>query len=219
MFIGGRLVIQVKKSVPAYCIFSPLSNHPMYHHLKEIKVLIGDMDIPTHEIVKDFIGAKRYKIESAFTIKGIREKLVREKYHFLLLGDPMPDGNSWEEIDAIKNDHPYLQIWCIAQKLNLKAALEHKKKAFRITPKPLRPDDLNGIAKLLRNLDNHFILIDAGADINNDNFGTIYPTLEEAIIKKEKSKTPKVVVKEWCRGDDDGNYVVYYKERITELPT
>lgn len=190
----------------------------MYHHLKEIKVLIGDMDIPSHEAVKDFIGAKRYKIESAFTIKEIKEKLEGQKYHVLLLGDPMPDGNSWEHIEPIKNDHPYLQIWCIVEKLHLKAALEQKKKAFRITPKPLRQDDLFGIAKLLRNLDNHYILIDEGTDIHKDHFGTIYPTLEEAVIKKGKSRTPKVVVKEWCRGDDDGNYVVYYKELVTEFP-
>ncbi len=190
----------------------------MYHHLKEVRVLIADMDIASHEIVKEFINAKRYIIESAFTIKEIKQKLGQEKYHVLVLGDPLPDGNGWEHLEAIKNDHPYLQIWCLVEKLNLKAALEHKRQVFRITPKPIRPDDLNGIRKLLRNLDNHYYLMDEGGDIKKNHFGTVYPTLAEAVIKKGNSRTPKVVVKEWKLGDDDDGFIVYYKELVTEFP-
>lgn len=190
----------------------------MYHHLKQVRVLIADMDISSHEFVKEFINAKRYILESAFTIKEIKLKLDQEKYHVLLLGDPLPDGKGWEQLEEIKTNHPYLQIWCLVEKLNLKAALEFKKHTFRLTPKPIRQDDLNGMRKLLRNLDNHYILIDEGSDFRKDHFGTIYPTLEEAVIKKGKSRTPKVIVKEWSRGDDDGNYVIYYKELVDEFP-
>jgi hypothetical protein len=97
------------------------------------------------------------------------------------LGDPLPDGKGWEHIEEIKTGHPYLQIWCMVEKLNLKAALVHKRQVFRITPKPIRPDDLNGIRKLLRNLDNHYYLMDEGSDIKENHFGTVSPTLEETV--------------------------------------
>lgn len=190
----------------------------MYHHAKQIKILIADMDIPSHEWVKEFINAKRYIVESAFTIKEVKQKLSRDKFHLLLLGDPLPDGNSWEELESIKKDHPYLRTWCLVEKRNLKTAIEYKPHAYRIIPKPLRQDDLNGIRNLLNNLDNHYYLIDEGEDVQKDRFGRYYPTLEEAIIKKDRSHTPRVIVKAWTQGDNDGGFIVYYKELVTDFP-
>lgn len=193
-------------------------NQSMNFSEKDIHILIADFDILSHVTFKKSIDVGRYPIESAFTIKEVRKKLGLRKYHLLIIGDQLPDGSGIEQIEPILEDHPYLQIWCLAAKKNLKAAQVLKDKVYRITCKPIRWDDIFGVMKLLRNFVSRYSLVDREEDVNKDLFGRVFLTLEDAAIHQAKSRKPKFIVKQWCLADeDDGCYITYYQEVIKDF--
>jgi len=111
--------------------------------MQDKNILVVDDDKIILDSLCNFLGEEGYNAEGVQTLKAAMESLQNRDYSLVITDLHLPDGDGFELLDAINNNHSQTVVITITEYGTIESAVQAiKKGAYDYLTKPIIDDDL-----------------------------------------------------------------------------
>ncbi len=111
--------------------------------MNNLSILIVDDEKNITDLLKDILEDEGFQVDTAHSLKEVRDKLKINDYEIIFLDVWLPDGEGTDIIQTIKNSNPITKIIMISGHANIPIAVKALKEgAFDFLEKPISTDSI-----------------------------------------------------------------------------